>query len=57
MKKSTHTNAKEQANSKKAIALTKQSPRVQRLRGIIKTNENLDYKQRLTEELLKEYNQ
>jgi hypothetical protein len=31
------------------------SPRVKRLRGIIKTDYGLDYKQILTEELLKKY--
>lgn len=31
------------------------SPRVRKLRGIIKTDENLDYKQLLTEELSKKY--
>lgn len=31
------------------------SPKVQKLRGIIKTNENIDYKQVLTEELSKKY--
>ena len=31
------------------------SPRIQRLRGIIKTKENLDYKQILQEELEKKY--
>jgi len=31
------------------------SPRVKRLRGIIKTDDGLDYKQILTEELLKKY--
>lgn len=31
------------------------SPRVRKLRGIINTNENLDYKQVLTEELSKKY--
>lgn len=31
------------------------SPRIQRLRGIIKTNEKLDYKKILTEELAKKY--
>lgn len=31
------------------------SPRVRKLRGIIKTNDNLDYKQILTEELSKKY--
>lgn len=31
------------------------SPRIQRLRGIIKTEEELDYKEILTEELSKKY--
>ncbi len=31
------------------------SPKVKKLRGIIKTNEKLDYKQILTEELSKKY--
>lgn len=31
------------------------SPKVQKLRGIIKTNGNIDYKQILTEELSKKY--
>jgi hypothetical protein len=31
------------------------SPKVQKLRGIIKINENVDYKQILTEELSKKY--
>lgn len=31
------------------------SPRVRRLRGIIKTDDDFDYKQILTEELLKKY--
>ena len=31
------------------------SPRIQRLRGVIKTSEKLDYKQILTEELEKKY--
>lgn len=31
------------------------SPKVQKLRGILKTNENIDYKQILTEELSKKY--
>lgn len=31
------------------------SPRVKKLRGIIKNDENLDYKRILTEELLKKY--
>lgn len=31
------------------------SPKVRKLRGIIKTNENIDYKQTLTEELAKKY--
>ncbi|MBD1432205.1 hypothetical protein H8B06_05155 [Sphingobacterium sp. DN00404] len=35
---------------------TKQlSPKVQKLRGIIKTDKNIDYKQILTEELAKKY--
>ena len=56
MKKSTHTNSEEQANDKKAIDPTKQSSRIQRLRGIITLDKDSDYKQILTEELLKEYN-
>src|SRR5690606_29358729 len=31
------------------------SPKVQKLRGIIKTDKNIDYKQILTEELAKKY--
>ncbi|MBS3737964.1 DUF6364 family protein [Mesohalobacter halotolerans] len=31
------------------------SPKVKKLRGIIKTNQNLDYKEILTEELSKKY--
>lgn len=31
------------------------SPKVRKLRGIIKTDENIDYKQTLTEELSKKY--
>ncbi|PVW14581.1 DUF6364 family protein [Marixanthomonas spongiae] len=31
------------------------SPKVRKLRGIIKTTENVDYKQMLTEELSKKY--
>lgn len=42
-------------NDRRQIKPNELSPRVQRLRGIIKTNENLDYKQILTEELLKKY--
>lgn len=34
---------------------TKLSPKVNRLRGIIKTDENLDYKKILSEELSKKY--
>ena len=31
------------------------SPKVKKLRGVIKTNQNLDYKEILTEELSKKY--
>ncbi|MFN2261744.1 MAG: DUF6364 family protein [Psychroflexus sp.] len=31
------------------------SPKIRKLRGIIKTDENIDYKQTLTEELSKKY--
>jgi hypothetical protein len=37
------------------IENTRLSPKVQKLRGIIKANEDLDYKQILSEELEKKY--
>ena len=44
-------------NDRRIIKPDDLSPRVQRLRGIIKIEEDLDYKQVLTEELLKKYDQ
>lgn len=40
---------------KREIKPEQLSPRVRRLRGIIKTNERIDHKQILTEELSKKY--
>ncbi|MEM9920992.1 MAG: DUF6364 family protein [Bacteroidota bacterium] len=40
---------------RRSIETDELSPRVKRLRGIIKVDEDLDYKQILTEELLKKY--
>lgn len=42
-------------NERRQIKPNELSPRVKRLRGIIKADEDLDYKQILTEELLKKY--
>jgi len=42
-------------NERRPIKPSELSPRVKRLRGIIKADEDLDYKQILTEELLKKY--
>lgn len=42
-------------NDRRPIKSEDLSPRVQRLRGIIKVDKDLDYKQILTEELLKKY--
>lgn len=41
--------------SRKKIKEQQLSPRVKKLRGIIKTDENVDYKKILTEELSKKY--
>lgn len=41
--------------SKRKINESQLSPKVKKLRGIIKTNENIDYKKILTEELSKKY--
>ena len=40
---------------KRIIKADELSPRVKRLRGIIKVEEDLDYKKILTEELIKKY--
>lgn len=40
---------------KRNIKTKQLSPKVQKLRGIIKTDKNIDYKQILTEELAKKY--
>ena len=40
---------------RRSIEPAELSPRVKRLRGIIKVDEDLDYKQILTEELLNKY--
>lgn len=42
-------------NERRPIESKELSPRIRRLRGIIKTDKELDYKQILTEELLKKY--
>ena len=42
-------------NERRPLKANELSPRVKRLRGIIKTNKELNYKQILTEELLKKY--
>ena len=42
-------------NEKRVLKSEELSPRVKRLRGIIKTKSELNYKQILTEELLKKY--
>jgi ribosome-binding protein aMBF1 (putative translation factor) len=42
-------------HNRRKIKSKQLSPKVQKLRGIIKTNENIDYKQVLTEELSKKY--
>ena len=42
-------------NERRQIKPNELSPRVKRFRGIIKADEDLDYKQILTEELLKKY--
>ncbi|MEL6696674.1 MAG: DUF6364 family protein [Bacteroidota bacterium] len=42
-------------NERRQITPNELSPRVKRLRGIIKADEDLDYKHILTEELLKKY--
>ncbi len=42
-------------NERQPLKTNKLSPRVKRLRGIIKSEKDLDYKQMLTEELLKKY--
>jgi len=42
-------------NERRVIKSKDLSPRIKRLRGIIKTEGELDYKQILTEELLKKY--
>ena len=42
-------------NERRPIKPNELSPRIKRLRGIIKTDEALDYKEILTEELLKKY--
>ncbi|MCF6268788.1 MAG: DUF6364 family protein [Melioribacteraceae bacterium] len=41
--------------SKREVKHEELSPRIQRLRGIIKTDKKLDYKTILTEELTKKY--
>ena len=41
--------------SKRKIKENQLSPKVRKLRGIIKTDEKIDYKQILTEELSKKY--
>jgi len=42
-------------NERKPIRSKELSPRVKRLRGIIKTKEEMNYKEILTQELLKKY--
>ena len=42
-------------NERRPIKSDELSPRVKRLRGIIKADKDLDYKQILTDELLKKY--
>ena len=42
-------------NDKRVLKSEELSPRVKRLRGIIKTKEDLDYKELLAEELLRKY--
>lgn len=42
-------------NDRRPLKSKDLSPRIKRLRGIIKTNKKLDYKEILTEELLKKY--
>lgn len=42
-------------NERRPIKPNELSPRIKRLRGIIKADKDLDYKQVLTEELLKKY--
>ncbi len=44
-------------NERRPLKSDELSPRIKRLRGIIKNDENLDYQQILTEELLKKYGQ
>lgn len=41
--------------SRRKIKENQLSPKVKKLRGIIKTDENIDYKQTLTDELSKKY--
>ncbi len=41
--------------SRRKVKEKQLSPKVRKLRGIIKTDENIDYKQTLTEELSKKY--
>ncbi len=41
--------------NRREVKPEKLSPRIQRLRGIIKTERKLDYKRILTEELMKKY--
>ncbi len=42
-------------NERRPLKTKELSPRIKRLRGIIKTDKQLDYKEILTEELLKKY--
>ncbi len=42
-------------NNKRRIKPNQLSPRIRRLRGIIKVEKNFDYKKTLTEELSKKY--
>ena len=42
-------------NERRPIKTNELSPRIKRLRGIIKSDTTLDYKQILSEELLKKY--
>lgn len=42
-------------NERRPLKSTELSPRIKRLRGIIKADKELNYKQILTEELLKKY--
>ncbi len=42
-------------NERRPLKSTELSPRIKRLRGIIKADKDLNYKQILTEELLKKY--